>query len=172
MKKVLSLFLALVMVLSCVFVLASCKDDDEGDEKSKSKAEKTESKYDGKYFFEDIDFTFLMGGEDMTELLGDDFVTEEGEDYVEIKGGKMYFSPEEPGDDPIEASYEEKDGKLKLSKQDELKVLGDITEEFGSGGEAELYFKVNGDKLTMYISVIGTAEGISYEISVTTTFKK
>ena len=158
MKKTLALVLAIVMALSCAFVLSACGG----------------SNYDGEYTFDKMELKkFTMNGEDMSELMDAEDMFD-AEDTVgasiKIEGNKMTFVDAEDGEDQV-VTFEEKGGKLVLDKKSTEELLGDISEE---GLDSNLYFKVNGKNLEMYVEMSGADDelGLEMEVSIVATFKK
>ena len=158
MKKTLALVLAIVMALSCAFVLSACGGGN----------------YDGEYTFDKMELKkFTMNGEDMSGLMDADDMFD-AEDTVgaaiKIEGNKMTFVDAEDGEDQV-VTFEEKGDKLVLDKKSTEELLGDISEE---GLDSNLYFKVNGKNLEMYVEMSGADDelGLEMEVSIIATFKK
>ncbi len=154
MKKALSLILALAMIASCVFALASCGKG---------------GKYDGEYKYKSAKINkYEIAGQDFSEMFdaGDLLDMEDSNAAIVINGSKVQFKGDDMDD--TEYSFTEKDGKLVLDKEALTELMGEIEE----GVKGEVYFKVNGDDLDMYVSMSGEAEGVEAEIEMVISFKK
>lgn len=156
MKKALSLILALTMIAACVFVLASCGG----------------SNYDGEYKYKSAKINkYIIAGQDFSEMFdAGDFLDMEGSNAsVAINGSKVQFKGNDMDD--TEYSFTEKDGKLVLDKKALTELMGDMG-DMGEGIKGEVYLKVSGGDLDMYISMSGEEGGMEADIEIVLSFKK
>lgn len=161
MKKALSLIIALVFVISSVVTLVSCGGDD-----AKS------GKYNGVYFYESADYGFLINGEDASALLGGDDEEDGFEDLsITIEKNKITFSDGEKDDD-MEMTYFVKNGRLVLSEKDAAELFGDVVGELGDDGKIDLYLELDGDILTLYMSLTRESVKDKIELSIDAKFKR